>query len=439
MIKSFRLAGTALLFAALFSSCNEEGSLGLDLLPNVDGIGVFRLDTFTVSTYTVDEDSVESQFPSRMTFGMINDPVFGKAEAVSYFQTVLTTENVDLGANVTIDSLILSLAIDTYMGDTTQAITINIYELDEGMNVDSSYFTNRRLAVKPTPLASYTYLPRPKSRVAAREPLLAGGDTLIEYQPIIRIPLSADLAQRIVAASGTPDLANNVNFLNFFKGFAIRAEVAGGQPGVVMNIIPRSVLNGMFLYYHNDTTLRRFDMVARGDIAYFNSFSFDYVGTPLATAIGNTSPLLEENYVQAGTGVKIRVDIPYLKKLVENFDVAINKADLVFTVIPASNTDQAPAPTRMFLLPADSLNTNLPTAMPDLLERYYDGELKEGTYTLGITRYVQQQLKSTQPDYGLRLIPLNTVSTVNRAIIASSNHSNPLFRPKLILTFTKLK
>lgn len=439
MIKSFRLASIALLFTALFSSCNEEGSLGLDLLPNVDGVGVFRLDTFTVATYTVDEDSVESQFPSRKAFGMINDPIFGKAEAVSYFQTLLTTENVDLGANVTIDSLILSLAIDNYVGDTTQAVTIKVYELDESMSVDSSYFTNRRLAVKPTPIATYSYLPRPKTRVSASEPLLAGGDTIIEYQPIIRLPLSLTLAQRIVAASGTADLANNANFLTFFKGLAVTAEVAGGQPGIMLNIIPRSVLNGMFLYYRNDTTRRRFDMVARNDIAYFNSFSFDYSGTALATAIGNTSPLLEENYVQAGTGVKIRVDFPHLQKLVENFDVAINKADLVFTLIPGSNTDLAPAPLLMFLLPADSLNTNLPNAMPDLLERYYDGSFKDGTYTFGITRYIQQQLKSTQPNYGLRMIPINTVSTVNRAVIASSNHSNPLYRPKLILTFTKLK
>ncbi len=439
MIKSFRLVTAALLFTALFSSCNEEGSLGLDLLPNVDGIGVFRLDTFTVATYTVDEDSVESQFPSRKAFGMINDPVFGKAEAVSYFQTVLTTENVDLGANVAIDSLVLSLAIDTYVGDTTQAITIHVYELDEAMSVDSSYFTSRRLAVKPTPLASYSYTPRPKSRVTASEPLLAGGDTVIEYQPIIRIPLSSSLSQRIVAASGTADLANNTNFLNFFKGIAITAEVGAGQPGIMLNIVPRSVLNGMFLYYKNDTTRRRFDMVARNNIAYYNSFSFDYSGTVLATAIGNTSPLIEENYVQAGTGVKIRIDFPYLKKLVENFDVAINKADIVLTVIPGSNTDLAPVPSRMFLLPADSLNANLPNAMPDLLERYYDGDFKDGTYTFGITRYIQQQLKNTQADYGLRMIPINTVSTVNRAIIASSNHTNPLYRPKLILTFTKLK
>jgi hypothetical protein len=439
MIKSFRLATVALFFAALFSSCNEEGSLGLDLLPNVDGVGVFRLDTFSVVTYTVDEDSVESQFPSRKAFGVINDPVFGRAEAISYFQTLLTTENVDLGQNVTADSLVLSLAIDTYVGDTTQAITIKIYELDESMSVDSTYFTNRRLNVKPTPLASYSYLPRPKSRVSASEPLLAGGDTMIEYQPIIRIPLSAELAQRVLAASGTADLANNANFLNFFKGIAITAEVAGAQPGIMLNIIPRSVLNGMFLYYRNDTIRRRFDMVGRGDIAYFNSFRFDYTGTPLATAIGNTSPLIEENYVQAGTGVKIRVDFPYLKKLIENFDVAINKADLVFTVVPGSNTDLAPAPTRMFLLPSDSLNANLPNAMPDLLERYYGGALEDGKYTFGITRYVQLQLASTRPDYGLRLIPLNTVSTVNRAIIASSNHTNPLYRPRLILTFTKLK
>ncbi len=439
MIKSFCLGLLALCFTGLFSSCNEEGSLGLDLLPNVDGIGVFKLDTFTVNTYTVDEDSVESQFPSRKVFGMINDPVFGKAASATYFQTILTTENVDLGQDVSIDSLVLSLAIEGYMGDTTQPVTIHVYELDEALHLDSSYYTNRRLAYKPTPLATVSYMPRPASYVDISEPLLAGGDTIISYRPIIRIPLSNTLAQRIVAASGTADLANTTNFLNFFKGFYITAEVPNGQTGVMLNITPRSALNGMYLYYRNDTTRRRFDMVARGDIAYFNTFSFDYTGTELATAIGNTSPLIEENFVQAGTGVKVRVDMPYLQKLVETFDVAINKAEIEFTVISSSVTDPFPPPTRMFLLPADSLNVNLPNAMNDLLERYYDGEYRDGKYKFVITRYIQEQLKRTTPDYGLRLIPLNTVSSVNRAVIASSNNVNPLYRPKLILTFTKLK
>lgn len=437
MIRKFVFGLTALLFGTLLSACNDEGSLGLDLLPNVDGIGVFQLDTFSVVTYTVDEDSVESQFPSRKVFGMINDPVFGKAEAVTYFQTVLLTENVDLGQNITIDSLVLSLTIENYMGDTTQPITITVYELDEAMHPDSTYFTSRRLNFKPTPLATYSYLPRPKTRTSVNEPALLGGDTL--YQPLLRIPLSNDLAQRIVAASGTADLANNTNFTNFFKGFYIKGEVNAGQTGVMLNITPRVAPNGMYLYYKNDTIRQRFDMVARNDIAYYNSFRFDYTATPLATAIGNTDPLLEENYVQAGTGVKLRIDFPYLRKLVETFGVAINKAEIEFTLVPGQATDALPAPSSMFLIPADSLNANVPIGMLDINERYYGGELRDGKYRFGISRYVQRLINSDEPDYGLRLIPVNTVSTVNRAVIASSNHSNPLYRPRLVLTFTKLK
>lgn len=323
------------------------------------------------------------------------------------------------------------------MGDTTQPITITVYELDEAMHPDSAYYTSRRLNFKPTPLATYSYLPRPKSITSVNEPALLGGDTL--YQPLIRIPLANELAQRIVAASGTADLANNTNFTNFFKGFYIKGEVNAGQTGVMLNITPRVAANGMFLYYKNDTTRQRFDMVARNDIAYYNSFSFDYNGSPLATAINNTDTVIEENYVQAGTGVKIRIDFPYLRKLVETFDVAINKAEIEFTLVPGVASDQLPAPTTMFLIPADSLNANVPGGMLDFDERYYGGELRDGKYRFGISRYVQRLLISDQPDYGLRLIPVNTVSTVNRAVIASSNHSNPLYRPRLVLTFTKLK
>ena len=134
-------------------------------------------------------------------------------------------------------------------------------------------------------------------------------------------------------------------------------------------------------------------MAARGNIGFYNSFTFDYSGATVASAIGNTSPLIEENYVQAGTGLKMRIDIPYLKELVKNFDVAINKAEIEVSVIPASVTTERPAPTRMFLLPADSLNANQISGMDDINELYYDGNLKSEKYRFGITRYVQRQLK----------------------------------------------
>ncbi len=432
--------GLLALFGALFlGACNDEGSLGLDLLPNADGIGVHKQDTFTVVTYTVDEDSVQSQFPSRHIMGEVNDPIFGNAKAGSYMQLLLATENINLGTNITIDSLVFSMVIDSYMGDTTQELNVRVYELNESLSPDSTYFTSRKLAVKPAPIGSATLTIRPNTRTEINEPLSSGGDTVIAYQSLLRVRLDNALAQRIVSASGTADLANNANWLNFFKGIYLEASVASGQPGIMVNLTPRTSLNGMFLYYKNDTIRRRFDMAARGNIGFYNFFDFDYTGATVASAIGNTSPLIEENYVQAGTGLKMRIDIPYLKELVKNFDVAINKAEIEVSVIPASATTERPAPTRMFLLPADSLNANQISGMDDINELYYDGNLKSEKYRFGITRYVQRQLRSSQPDYGLRLIPINTVSTVNRAVIASSNHPNPLLRPKLIITFTKLK
>ncbi len=432
-----KLLAIALPIAGLFASCNDEGAVGLDLLPNNDGIGVFKVDTFTIKTYTIREDSLQSQRPPRFALGDVQDPVFGKSSANIAFQVLLTNENNNLGTNLSVDSLILSLNLEGYYGDTTEALLLEVFELDESIHPDSPAFTNGSPDLKPTPLASFQYLPRPTTPVPVNEPRVDNTDTTFNYAPIVRIPLDQALINRLIAASGTADLQNNTNFLNFFKGLYIRASRTGSGMGSVLHLTTASNRNGLFLYYKSDGQRRRFEMLVTNASATRNYFDFDYAGSMVAGLLGDTSSNVQETYVQAGGGVKTIIEIPYLRELVKNNDVAINKAEIQFTQVVGSGDLPYAAPTRLFILRADSLGKNSPSLILDWSEPYYGGALIDGKYTFGITRHIQRVLQTDQTDFGLVLLPNNTISSLNRVVLGSSNH--PLYKPKLVVTFTKLK
>lgn len=437
MINKRSLFNIALLAAGFFVSCNDDGSVGLDLLPNADGIGVFQIDTFTLRSMSIREDSLPSQLPPRFVLGEVQDPLFGKSEASIAYQVRLINENNNLGTNITVDSLVLSLNIEGYYGDTSDALLIEVFELDQTIFRDSTVYSNQPPTFKPTPLASFNYTPRPSQTVPVNEPRVNNSDTTFVYAPLLRVPLGPELAARLVNASGTADLQNNTNFLNFFKGLYVRATRVGNGVGSTLYLTGVSARNGLFLYYKSDGQRRRFDMLIANESARQNYFRFDLNGSTVGNVLGDSSTSIQETYVQAGGSVKTLLFMPYLRELVRDFHVAVNKAEIEFTLIPGSGDAPFSPPSRLFLLIADSLGKNSATLIPDFVEPYYNGNFAGGKYKFVITRYVQRLLQTNNPDFGLVLLPERSISAVSRVVLGSSNH--PLYKPRLVITFTKLK
>lgn len=437
MIRSFGLFFIALLFAGFFVSCNEEGSVGLDLLPNADGIGVFQSDTFTLRSLTIREDSLPSQLPPRFVLGEVMDPLFGKSQASIAYQLRLTNENNDLGQNVTVDSLILSLNMEGYYGDTSETLLIEVFELENTIFRDSTVYTNQLPDFKPTLLASYQYTPRPSQSIPVNEPRINNSDTTFTYGPVLRIPMNSTLATKLVNASGTADLQNNTNFLSFFKGVYVRATRVGNGVGSTMYLTGVSARSGLFLYYKSNGQRRRFDLLIANESARQNFFLFNYAATTVGNVLGDSSTSIQETYVQAGGGVKTLLQMPYLRNLIQNHHVAINKVEIEFSIIPSSGDAPFSPPGRMFLLIADSLGKNSPVLIPDFVEPYYNGNFSNGKYKFVITRHIQRLLQTNNTDFGLVLLPERSISAVSRAVLGSSNH--PLYKPRMVITFTKLK
>jgi hypothetical protein len=72
--------------------------------------------------------------------GSYYDDVFGVTTTGMYTQFRLTTTAVEFGTHPVCDSIVLSLSYNKgFYGDTSTQMTLNVYEIDEGFNLDNNY------------------------------------------------------------------------------------------------------------------------------------------------------------------------------------------------------------------------------------------------------------------------------------------------------------
>jgi hypothetical protein len=140
--------------ALIASSCNEPDLIGLDLQPLSEQPGV-TTDTLEVDVYTVREDSLIMWGPLKnlielptLYLGNYNDPYAGNSFAGFVTQTRIgntITTNTFAGAT-TPDSVVLSVLYRDVVGDTLAMHHISVYELNEPLFADSTYYSTRSYA-----------------------------------------------------------------------------------------------------------------------------------------------------------------------------------------------------------------------------------------------------------------------------------------------------
>ncbi len=422
----------------LFGGCRQdEGPLGINLLPAVDGVNVFLSDTFPISMQTLREGKLESQQPPRLAAGEMQDEETGNATVGFVAQLRLNAENIDLGDTLSGDSLVMILNLSGFYGDSSSLMRIRIWEITESQSADSIYYQWQAPKINPEPLGEALYAFSSNAIAEVSEPQPNGSDSVFRYGNQIRIPLRQELMDRILSVSDSPALANNNNFLNFFKGVYVTAErVDAASRGCVLYFLGSSLRTGFNLYYRTAGKRTRFDITMNSQAARRNAFFSDPRGSRAATALNPDAFQLPFAHVQAGGYLKTLVKFPGIRSLGGGRTVVVNKAQLMFPVAEGSYSYPFTAPERLFLVVADSTGGNSTNLMPDLLEPYYGGEWRDSSYTFIINRYMQSLLQGTTPDRGLVLLPGNAIHSLNRAVLNTQNATGR--SPKLILHYTLL-
>ena len=134
---NFRLLCACLLSIVAATSCKKHSDnvyLPSDATGDFDGYR--HMDTLTVFTSTVREDSLRTDSLSHNLLGVINDPVFGESKASSFAQFRLPQVG-NVISSQTLDSVVLFLQFTSptaYYGDLNTNFGFKVYELDQSMN-----------------------------------------------------------------------------------------------------------------------------------------------------------------------------------------------------------------------------------------------------------------------------------------------------------------
>ncbi|RPI44924.1 MAG: DUF4270 family protein, partial [Bacteroidetes bacterium] len=161
--------------AGMLASCQiSDRELGTDLLPPGDNVLLFHDTIFDIQTRLIagkplvtSEIVADPQNVNRIyLLGSLYDTIRGvsTAEIITHFNT---TTVYKAGPNTVIDSLVLYLRVQNYIGDTEGSFTIRAYELTDRIYMDSVYYSDYSAAGRydPVPLAEKTIVPEANSTI----------------------------------------------------------------------------------------------------------------------------------------------------------------------------------------------------------------------------------------------------------------------------------
>jgi hypothetical protein len=431
ILYSFLSFSVISLCIGIFTSCNKNEEIGINVQPEGDILGVSFISSIPILAHTVLEDSVRSDETVYNLVGSYMDPVFGLTTAGCYTQFRLTTSNVDFGLNPVCDSIVLSLLYKSYYGDTSSYLTLNVYEIADDFYLDNTYYSNQKLGVFKNNLANITFKPNFVDSVTVDS---------ASYAPHLRIKLKKTLGDKIIAASSSSDLADNSSFLKFFKGLYISTNSVSSSGAIIyFNLL--SSLSKITLYYHSDNGLFNYSMVIDDYCARYNYFDHYYSSADVLfknqingdTTLGN-----DFLYLQAMAGTKIKFKFPDITSLNSLGRIAVNKAELVMKV-DETNIDTYPPPANLTLV---LINTDGSLSfLPDYnYGSAYFGGIYNSTnkeYRFNIGKYIQDVLQRGYiNDNGLFLVVSGASIYANRAVILGNNSAENNFR--LEITYTKI-
>jgi hypothetical protein len=423
---SFSLLIALLLLTCATSCKKKDSALGKDILDDDTYLYGTTTDTFDILSYTIEEDSIITDNAANVILGSYTDPTFGKFNASFYTQIRLAGINPNFGdpSTIIIDSFVLALKYVGYYGDLTPQ-TFEVYELNEDINIDSTYYAFTNKTTKPNNLVSFgfgTITPDPINKT------IVGGDSL---NPQLRIPLDTNLAKALIteATSGSATFSSNEAFLSYFKGIKIQTN-NGNQAlgnGGIFYFNLSDPASKMTIYFHQAGLSKTFDLLINSSCADFTHIDKDYTGTPIDQILQDSTLGNKAFYAQA-FNLRAVVKIPGLSALSKN--KIIHRAELHLPIQFQSFNRYKPG-----------VNISVATRIKESETAYTSlgvlGTLDDFNkeFKIDLKQYVQAILNQDIENTGLILSPRYFINSSERIIFNGKNTNNK-FAPRLVVTYT---
>lgn len=444
----FLLAGWVLM--ALFSGCEYETmnryNVGNDFV--YDPTNMVMIDTMTVYTSTILDDSVVTSKGARLLAGRCRDMMGVETYTEGYFR-IAPPALYTLHELAEFDSACFILYLDGYWyGDTTKVANFTINYLEENMQYDEDKLTIyqfNRFKYRETPLASFSVdlnaLDDDQDSVMVKLPFEDGKIFYDMFHDSLNVVAYAD------------------TFKQAYKGFVIRP--ADTNPtfvaGFLMN--PDSVSRPKLRVYYTDNQLSDkyfnknrlyFDyaLLSSEDSCKYYVSSYienNFLGTPFEGLKSDESFYLpssetgEITMIQGGVNVRTRIEIPFMDNLYDLGYGAIIKAVLYYDPVEEYYGEEffrLPKTMGMYLIDRknkDQSSTILPLVDTEGTNAYaalYENRdfPNKSVYTFDITRFVKDDYDSKAIDKYKLALALPPDSITSKGVVFSRLLGNSVDR-----------
>lgn len=291
------------------ASCSDDSKTYLvgEEFINLDSKLVV-IDTLTLKTATIQLDSVITSITSRILIGGLQDSEFGDLKTQSYFSLIPKSYFIDTKA--TYDSIALILRYDNYYyGDTLQTQTYRIHEITdkfEPKDKDQTQFYNTStLAFNDEVLGELSFKPSPIKKDS------------------INITLKHSFGENLFNNFQNKTVENYDDLEQIFKGLTILSDNNNNSVlGFKLNNSDNFSSSVVRMYYKLDEGVNsENDRYTDFNIQQiFNNISSNKTST-LLNSITDSEYILPSSktnnqmYIQAGSSLNMRVEVPYVRDL----------------------------------------------------------------------------------------------------------------------------
>ena len=411
--------------AILFTACKKEwNELGSQLVVS-DDLELFSFDEQEIKISVVKEDSLRSLNTSTSYIGYLNDPYFGNTSASLYTEFRIPSTDVDFGLSAQADSIVLSLDIAGYYGDTLSPLTISVREMLETIETTTTDTLDVETVVNIYSTDDFDVDPQILNNAQQ------------EFLPIasskLNISLSNTFAQQFLDVDST-NFADNEAFQSFFNGLYITVD-QGLENGLLLELDLLSESSKLTLYYHNEfSDSLSYDFQINSSADRMTRWSHDYSATEIESALN--MEFVSQGYVQGGVGLRTYVELPDLN-ILKDSNYVFHSAELIIPYISNELDSIFYGPSKLGLAAVNS-DGNLEVLTEDQNiqgSTYFDGNRDETTqtYSFNIARYIH---KVVQEGYTNRLalyVP-TSVSQPQRLIINNNAQDGAVLRLKLLVS-----
>lgn len=332
-----KLRISAIISLWFLGACSDPATIGLDLAPQNNQIGVFYKE-FILDAQVVLLDSFNTTNAGILIVGDENDDYFGNTNSTGFTRLYIDDSEERPKSDAVLDSIFFKLSTVSVNGsDLKNPKKYSVHLLKEPM-LDTMYYNFSRLAYDPAPITTAE---------------VVFGD---KKDTVLTIPIKGPFVDDLFAKMKRGQEFDNLfNFRKYIPGVVVKAREGdnttagfslGGNTGIIV-------------YYHalGDTTRKKFSINTFSSRS-FNGIKSDRKGTATEVVTQYQKPYSTGQIVgmKSGLGLALRINTSPIDSFLDSLSgVVFNQA--FFTMGPIESQAETNVPiTGMVMKMVDSQN-----------------------------------------------------------------------------------